>query len=263
MKGILIASRASLLARIGLRTKGAAKNVFCFKSLTTQAYPGHVPLSLFGKVELTVISAFTALADPLRQDMVAALGETTGTLALQSMYKRMLLDRTGRTILKNRPMITKESMNFDNLRLLPSGTFGGEYLRFLEDHGVSPEGRVKVKYIDDPDLAYVMQRYRETHDFFHTLTGLSISVEAELALKYFEFAQFGLPMNALGAVFGPLALSSESRQAFLSDGLISWALQSGTNARFLLNVQFEECLNVPLDELRKRLNLQPVPKHLL
>ena len=35
--------------------------------------------------------------------------------------------------------------------------------------GYSPNERAEVKYVDDSELAYVMQRYRELHDFLHTL----------------------------------------------------------------------------------------------
>jgi len=38
--------------------------------------------------------------------------------------------------------------------------------------------------VDDERLAYVMRRYREIHDFSHTLLGLNITVEEELALKW-------------------------------------------------------------------------------
>lgn len=49
-------------------------------------------------------------------------------------------------------------------------------------------------------------RYREVHDLWHVLSGLPPTVEGELALKWFELVQTGLPVCALGAVFGPLAL---------------------------------------------------------
>lgn len=49
-------------------------------------------------------------------------------------------------------------------------------------------------------------RYREVHDLWHVLSDLPPTVEGELALKWFELTQTGLPMCALGAVFGPLAL---------------------------------------------------------
>nr|PUA89226.1 coenzyme q (ubiquinone) biosynthesis protein coq4 protein [Toxoplasma gondii TgCATBr9] len=39
----------------------------------------------------------------------------------------------------------------------------------------------------------------------HTLYGMNISVEAEVALKLIEFHNTGLPMTLLGSIFGPLA----------------------------------------------------------
>jgi hypothetical protein len=62
------------------------------------------------------------------------------------------------------------------------------------------------RLIDQPELAYAMTRYREVHDFLHVLTGLPPTVEGELALKTLEAVQTGLPMAALSAIAGPLAL---------------------------------------------------------
>jgi ubiquinone biosynthesis protein Coq4 len=42
-----------------------------------------------------------------------------------------------------------------------------------------------VRFVDDEELAYVAQRYREIHDFMHVLLGLnSISVHDEIAVKW-------------------------------------------------------------------------------
>ncbi len=41
----------------------------------------------------------------------------------------------------------------------------------LIQQNVSPDTRLPVRFVDDADLAYVMQRYRETHDLVHTLLG--------------------------------------------------------------------------------------------
>lgn len=67
--------------------------------------------------------------------------------------------------------------------------------------------------IDQPELAYVMARYREIHDFLHVLTGLPPTVEGELALKTLEAVQTGLPMAALSALGGPLSLRDPRRIA--------------------------------------------------
>lgn len=95
---------------------------------------------------------------------------------------------------------------------LPEGSFGREYLRFLEVNvsvgqeasyllyifnsncclhhfslsltypicqHVTPDSRADVKFVDDEELAYVMQRYREVHDLLHTLLGMPTNMLGE------------------------------------------------------------------------------------
>lgn len=45
------------------------------------------------------------------------------------------------------------------------------YFAFVGQH-VTPDSRADVKFVDDEELAYVMQRYREVHDLLHTLLGM-------------------------------------------------------------------------------------------
>lgn len=83
-----------------------------------------------------------------------------------------------------------------------------------------------MHFIDDEELAYVMQRYRQAHDFVHTLTGLGVTVEEELALKWFEWVQTGLPMNMLSSLVGPFIVPWEARRR-LFNVYVPWALQCG------------------------------------
>ena len=71
--------------------------------------------SLLSRVALTIHSATTAFADPTRADAVAKLGELTGPVSLQSMLKRMAADPTGRLILQERPIVSKETIPFQQL----------------------------------------------------------------------------------------------------------------------------------------------------
>lgn len=43
------------------------------------------------------------------------------------------------------------------------------FLRFLSGLKTSPDARPPVKFIQNEQHLYVMQRYRETHDFNHIL----------------------------------------------------------------------------------------------
>ncbi|CAH1756562.1 6646_t:CDS:2 [Entrophospora sp. SA101] len=214
----------------------------------------HQPLSTIQKSMLAIKSALTAFSDPTRQDMIAILGETTSSIFLSQLRDKMLHDTTGRRILRSRPTVNTNVIDLNYLRSLPDGSFGREYLNFLEKENVTPDSRAKVKYIEDDELAYVMQRYRESHDFYHTLTNLPTSVEGELALKWFELAQTNLPMTLLSSLVGPMRLNSTERNN-LYNKYVPWAIQCGSQSKLLLNVYFEECWLKNIDELRSELGI--------
>src|ERR1700709_399205 len=121
-------------------------------------------------------------------DLIAALGEATATpYFIYRLRDAMLSDPTGRRILRDRPRITSDTLNLSYLRTLPPHSVGRTYAQWLDREGVSPDTRDSVQYIDDEECAYVMQRYRECHDFYHAVTGLPTVVEGGLALQAFEF----------------------------------------------------------------------------
>jgi hypothetical protein len=44
---------------------------------------------------------------------------------------------------------------------------------------VSPDTRAPTRFVDDEELAYVIQRYREVHDMLHTLLGMPTNMLGE------------------------------------------------------------------------------------
>ena len=57
-----------------------------------------IRLNVTQRALLTAGSAIGALANPLRGDLVATLGETTGTAALSKMRDKMRMNKTGNFI---------------------------------------------------------------------------------------------------------------------------------------------------------------------
>ena len=166
----------------------------------------------------------------------------------------MLSDPTGRRILRDRPRITSKTLSMDRLRSLPVNTVGRAYAEWLDREGVSPDTRSEVHYIDDEECAYVMQRYRECHDFFHALTGLPIVVEGEVALKAFEFANTLLPMTGL-SVFALTRMKPAERKRFFTI-YGPWAIKNGLGSKEAINVYWEEQLEKDVDELRNELGIE-------
>jgi len=191
-------------------------------------------------------------------DLIAALGEATATpYFIYRLRSVMLSSPTGRRILRDRPRITSQTLSMPHLRTLPTNSVGRAYAAWLDREGVSPDTRDQVKYIDDEECAYVMQRYRECHDFYHALTGLPVMVEGEVALKAFEFANTLLPMTGLSLV-AVTRLKSAERKRFWKTYL-PWAVRNGLRAEEIVNVYWEEQLERDVDELRMELGIERPP----
>ena len=191
-------------------------------------------------------------------DLIAALGEATATpYFIYRLRDAMLSDSTGRRILRDRPRITSSTLPLPYLRSLPENSVGRTYAAWLDREGVSPDTRDNVQYIDDEECAYVMQRYRECHDFYHSVTGLPVFVEGELALKAFEFLNTLIPMTGL-SLFAMVRLKPAERERFFNLHL-PWAVRAGLASKELINVYWEEVLEKNVDELREQMHIERPP----
>ncbi|KZT56941.1 putative COQ4 protein, responsible for restoring ubiquinone biosynthesis, partial [Calocera cornea HHB12733] len=222
------------------------------------AYPGHIPLNTLENAFLAVGSGIAALLNPRRGDMVAALGETTGHCALPGLLDQMLSSPEGRRVLKDRPRVNTHTISLDALRALPDNTFGKTYVNWLDRTGVTPDTRTPVHYIADPEQAYVMQRYRECHDFYHALFGFPVSVQYELALKAFEALHFGLPMAYFSALLGPLRVKGEQRLMLVRD-YVPWAMRVAAECKPLISVYWEERWGQDMAEMKAELGVWDPP----
>lgn len=222
-------------------------------------YPGHVPLYTFEKLLMIAGSSLGAYLHPERNEFIVALGESTAiTPVLTKLQTQMLSDPIGRQILRERPRMTSTSLDLEHLRLLPENTIGRTYVNWLDREGVSPDTRVPVKYIDDEELAYIYQRYRECHDFYHAITGLPIIIEGEIAVKLLEFMNIGIPMSGLGALFAPLRLKPSQRER-LYNIYYPWGFKSGLNSKPLINIYWEKILDENIDEFRHNMGIEQPP----
>lgn len=227
--------------------------------LAKPRYPGHVPLSTLQHAFLFVGSGIAAVLNPRRPDLVAVFGEASAEpYTVHRLRDQMLADPVGRQILRERPRITSTSLDLEHLRSLPKNTLGAEYVKWLDTENVSPDTRLPVRYISDPECAYVMQRYRECHDFYHAITGLPVVMEGEVAVKAFEFANLGIPMTGLAAFSEPFKLK-KSQQERLRKTFIPWAITNGLRAKLLLNVYWEKHLESDANELRRELGIDLPP----
>lgn len=221
-------------------------------------------------------SSITAIRDPSRADCVAAVGEVTGSYALSCMLHGMKSNVTGHRILIDRPLVDDAAVHrAANAAAAATTTitegggkikitsFGQAYTDFLRKHSFDPNDRSYIKYLHDPELAYVMTRYRQCHDYFHVLTGLPPTVLGELGLKLLELMQTGLPLAALSVTSATISgqLSPREKEVLWSIYL-PWAVRVGRGTmkeHGLMCVYYEEEFDTELDELRERMGIEVAP----
>lgn len=220
-------------------------------------YDNHLPTTGLQKLILAAGSSLAALSDPYRADMVAVSGETSGKNALNFMHERMKSSKEGRQILKDRPIINSKTVDFKYLKSLPKNSLGNVYASFNQKHRITPDSRAPVQFIDDEDLAYVMQRYRETHDLTHAVLNMPTDMVGESLVKWVEALQTGLPMCVGGAILGP-ARFSKNKQFVRFRKLRPWAIEVGENSRFLLNIYYERRWEQDIDDLREEMRIPPL-----
>jgi ubiquinone biosynthesis protein Coq4 len=134
------------------------------------------------------------------------------------------------------------------MRALPDGTLGREVLRHLEDAGLLVDLELPPSPFELSDAGtYAKQRWRETHDIRHVLTGLNTSVRDEIVLQAFQLGhfhnRFALVQMSVGPLLAPCApgpLLRDYRRAF----------GAGRRARRLIDVPWEDLWDRRLDELR-------------
>lgn len=216
--------------------------------------------SAIQRLMLTAGSGLVAIADPTRDDMINTFGELTGQYSIKKVYEQMRSDPEGSQILADKPIINSETVDLKHLATLPVNSFGREYVEFLERNKITPDSRKPVKFIEDYELAYVMTRYRQIHDFTHCILGLKTNMLGEVTVKVFEAIQLGMPMCWLGGMFGVLRLGPKHTQAYL-DSYLPWILVNAQNSKPLINVYFEKHFNTPIDQLRQSLNLTTLVKN--
>lgn len=217
----------------------------------------HIQTTLFQKIALSVGSSITSLVDPSRGDMIAVLGETTGESALNHMHSKMLSSSEGQQILCDKPRINSRSVDLDFLKSLPDHTLGNIYYRFLEKNKVTPDSRLPVQFVDDIELAYVMQRYREAHDLIHAILKQPTNMLGEVTVKWVEALQTRLPMCIGGALFGAIRLAPKQRIKYVEVNL-PWAIKTGLTSDFLLNIYFEKRWEQPIEHIYNEFKITPL-----
>lgn len=186
--------------------------------------------------------------------------------AFERLYQRTLATPEGARILEERRDILPLLMDRDSLRALPEGTLGREYARFLDEEGLSPDGLVEAseeeadEYHFLDDRAQVLsRRLRDTHDLWHVAAGYQRDLFGEAALLGFTFAQGRHPGIGFIVLVAMLKYMREGQPQAVR---LTWnGFLRGLRAESFICADWEGLLAVPLDEVRRRLKVEDVPRY--
>jgi len=210
------------------------------------------------RLGLTIVRG---LRDSTRTDELLVAEELVCRERFIALKKALAAEIAGspeaQTLLAERPRLSKADVDFDALRRLPADTLGGAYARHLDRYGLDPDlladrfGHWSGARHTDPEVAYLHERYRQTHDLWHALTGLGTAGHEEVLVHCFTWAQLRLPYSALIVSFGTLKhVLLERRWHTLRRGLAD-AYRAGLEAAPLLLVHWERKWHEPLDQIRR------------
>ncbi len=204
------------------------------------------------------------LGDSTKTHEIHRVEEITGRPRFRHLLVELGQTSEGQRLLAERPELSSDRVDFARLRTLPATTFGGAYARHLDDNGITADYQAAAtRHVDDPDIAYLMRRFRQTHDVWHTLLGLGIAGHEEVIIHSFSYGQLRLPVSALIMVFGTMKhLVLERRWGALRHSMLD-AYRAGRDAAPLMSVYWEDQWDEPLDAVRARYRLQPLERRWL
>lgn len=204
------------------------------------------------------------LGDSTKTHEIHRVEEITGRPRFRALLAQMQQTPEGRRLMTQRPELASDRVDYERLRKLPATTFGGAYVRHLDNNGITADYQAAAtRHVDDPDIAYLMRRFRQTHDVWHALLGLGIAGHEEVIIHWFSYGQLRLPVSALIMTFGTMKhIVLEKRWGALRHSMFD-AYRAGRDAEPLMPVFWEDLWDQPLDEIRARYNVQPLERRWL
>jgi ubiquinone biosynthesis protein COQ4 len=184
--------------------------------------------------------------------------ELTGRGRFRAIRQKFFENDEARDLLRERPELCSEQVDYKWLASLPEGTLGKAYSNHLVKNGLSADYQAAAtRYIDDPEMAYLMRRFRQTHDVWHALIDLGTHGHEETIIHAFSWGQLRLPVSAMVIIGGTIKhLIGEGRWRALRHALFE-AYENGRDAAPLLPVYWERQWERPLDEVRASYRIRP------
>ena len=204
------------------------------------------------------------LKDKENTEEVFRIFESLPSRDLEPRARRFALSEEGQRIRASEPYLPDLLDDHDALRKLPENSVAHAYLHFMESQGLTAAGLVAEydKFLGDRpkygDLfEWYINRYRDTHDLLHVLTGYSRDALGEQCVLAFTHGQNG----GLGNIFIAYAGAFHMRKHHAHGAPVVAAVREGQKlgkaCPRVAEMPIRELLARPLEEVRRTFNIRP------
>lgn len=148
-------------------------------------------------------------------------------------------------------------IDLNKLKDMPKGTLGFTYAQHVLTNNLDPDFYGGM--VDVGQASRYLFRIRQTHDLWHVLSGFSTSIEDELGLQAFIYAQVRSPLAPIliGAAFLKAGLNNNPNISILFNRILDgW--KSGQDARGIYGLDWDANWLTPIEDLRRQHNVSAV-----
>lgn len=177
-------------------------------------------------------------------------------------FERFKASETGAKILGDRRQLIDTLCNKDYLANLPENSYGKAYQDFLTSENLTAEGLVSASEeaprwgSREADMALFTARLRDSHDLHHVLTGYGRNPVGELCTLTFSYPHTRNRGIGVLVLIGMFKIKKDMRDVPVFK-IVRQAYRNGKKAAWLPGVDWEAMLPLPLEEVRRQLNILP------
>lgn len=181
------------------------------------------------------------------------------------IIRRMRVHPTGGTILRERRPLPPGILEPSLLADLPEGSLGREYYEHCRYNNLDPmfiateSEKVAAEIPVTDEHRYVYNRHRDSHDFWHVLTGYGIDMAGEAGIIAWTYGQLRNKAYGLICVLNAIMCTRRGRPDVFKT--VWQGIKYGKRSPLLLAVDWSEHLDRPLTEVREELGLEMAPAY--
>jgi ubiquinone biosynthesis protein COQ4 len=215
----------------------------------------------------TVRGIRALLANPDDTSQVFRIIRAASGRSFERLFHRVKQDPAGARILAEQRMLLGALSDRERLRGLADGSLGREYARFMDAEQISADGLAEASLPDQPqdpsplgpEAEVLGERLRDMHDLWHVTTGYGRDLLGEVALLAFSYAQ--TCNRGIGIIVGVALYKMWRGGANEAVELVRGGYRRGRKARLLPAADWEALLELPLNQVRLQLEVEPAPSY--